>query len=119
MGKLAMWNGNKAVVKQGGLSNSLWNNSELKGYIKEGAVAGYIGHEDRTIRTDKILMRVQKRFYISDADLIYYFVTNSTGRHTADNFRGKSDSEIFDAIAGAMLSSAMYEDKRNRERLGE
>jgi len=70
-----------------------WNNPDLKSY---NGMHGYIGSMNRTIRSDKFLMRVQKELNIPDKILVNKFLIHSAGRKTMDDYSSKmSDSEIY------------------------
>lgn len=94
----------RKIVRQGGLSDRLWNNPELRSYINSGFVYGYIGAFERTIRSDKVLMRIQKRYNIPDKALVERFLTNTNGRHCADGFVPQmSDEKMAERMISYML----------------
>lgn len=92
--KLATYNvrTRRSEIRQGGISNEVWNQPQLKNYINGGNVFGYVGHEYRTIRSDKMMMQELKHVR---PDVVAEWMTSGDGRHMADGFyRGIPDSEM-------------------------
>ena len=92
MGRLNIYIGNRQVVKQGGISNKVWEEPLLQKYVRGINVFGYVGAHNRTIKSDKILMRELKNI---NSDIIADWMTSGTGRHFADGlYLGISENEI-------------------------
>jgi len=103
MARLVYWYPNvhaknaKLIVKQGGISDAVWNSKHLKQYRK-GMAFGYVGSFGRTIKLDKYVEKKLRSLGMGP-NAIGIWMTSSNGRHMMDNPHSKSwiDSYLKDA----------------------
>ena len=91
----------KMTVSQGNLSNEVWNDPDLQEYVNGTVVFGYVGHFNRTLKTDKMLMRYQKQFNVSNKRIVK-FMSWREGRHFADILSSKISQEQFNKFMGKL-----------------
>ena len=64
-------------------------------YIDGGCVFGYLGHEDRTKETDKVICEFLDENPNMKERVTTCFLTNGTGRHYMDNYSGPKELRKF------------------------
>lgn len=73
-------------IRQGGITGSIWKTQTIQNYIgKEGKhTFGYIGSFDRTVSSDKLVVKILKSKGWTDRQIAQWMIS-SEGRHIADN----------------------------------
>lgn len=64
-------------------------------YLERGIVFGYLGHEERTLETDKVVCEFLDENPDMKERVNTYFLTNSAGRHYMDNFDNPKELRKF------------------------
>ena len=77
-----------------GLLEKYFTQGTLK-YLEGGAVFGYLGHEERTLETDKVICEFLDENLDMKERVNTYFLTNSAGRHYMGNYSGPEDLRKF------------------------
>ena len=95
------WKNMEPSEYQGGFSNDVFNDPELKRYVGYGSPSGYIGHICRTVELDKILEREFLK-YTPEVDLglnmeslLACWLTSTDGRHFGNSLE---DLDIHEQI---------------------
>lgn len=79
----------KVKIRQKNIPNGVWYNSELQSYLKNQGTAGYIGADERTYETDKLVVSELKKKGLTDEEIAVW-LTSGDGRHLMDNFSKKN-----------------------------
>ena len=64
-------------------------------YLERGIVFGYLGHEERTLETDKVVCEFLDENPDMKERVNTYFLTNSAGRHYMDNYTSPKELRKF------------------------
>ena len=113
MAHLVGFKGRKKYVRQGTISDDVWN--EMKPYRKyPDYTFGYVGSFDRTKKTDKILEKRLKDLGLSTHQVAMY-MTSTTGRHLLDS--GTSKKDIYKGTKDARETVARYEKEESKPQL--
>lgn len=68
---------------------------ETHDYLERGIVFGYLGHEERTKETDKVVREFLNENPDMKERVNAYFLTSSTGRHYMDNYTSPKELRKF------------------------
>jgi hypothetical protein len=82
-------------VSRGLIPEKIWSNPALQQYVNSDLVFGYIGSMNRRKTTDRAVMKYFRDARKSDNFIINNFLINSRGRHMADMYRNKTESQIY------------------------
>lgn len=77
-----------------GLLEKYFTKRTLK-YLDGGIVFGYLGHEERTLETDKVICEFLDEHPDMKERVNVYFLTSGTGRHYMDNYSGPKELRKF------------------------
>lgn len=77
-----------------GLLEKYFTKGTLK-YLDGGIVFGYLGHEERTLETDKVICEFLDENPDMKERVNTYFLTSGTGRHYMDNYTSPEDLRKF------------------------
>lgn len=77
-----------------GLLEKYFTKGTLK-YLDGGIVFGHLGHEERTLETDKVICEFLDEHPDMKEKVNVYFLTSGTGRHYMDNYSGPKELRKF------------------------
>lgn len=84
----------KVHVKQGLIPDKIWKRPTLQKYVNDYPF-GYVGSLNRRKGTDKPVMKYFKDAKKTDRFVEDEFLINARGRHMADGFYKKTESQIY------------------------